>query len=282
MTYDAAWGGPLAVIAGGGTLPRQLADAARASGRDVFVLRIHGEADADFEPYGAEEIRYGDIGRTLGLLKARSCRSVVVAGRVDRPSLTAIRPDWGAVRFMPRIARMMVGGDDDILRRVAAIFAEEGLSLVSPLDVAPDLKATPGALAGLEPDKAALRDIGVGLRAARAIGALDAGQGVVVEGGRAIALEGIEGTDAVIARAGALRAAGRWRSPAPSGVLVKAAKPQQDMRLDVPTIGADTVRAAAAAGLVGIAIEAGRVLTLELTEMRALADGDGLFLWGAE
>ena len=274
--------GPLAVFAGGGALPRQLADAVRASGRDVFVLRIQGEADADFADYPADDIRYGEIGRALGLLKARECRSVVLAGRVDRPSLAAIRPDWGAVKLMPRIARMMVGGDDDVLRRVAALFDEHGLTLVSPLDIAPSLRAPAGRLVGPEPGQAARRDIAVGLKAARAIGALDAGQGVVVDGGRAIALEGIEGTDAVIARAGALRASGRWRSPAPSGVLVKAAKPQQDMRLDVPTIGVDTVRAAAAAGLAGIAIEVGRVLTLEMAEMQALADRHRLFLWGAE
>ena len=281
MTQAAGQEGPLAIFAGGGALPRQLADAARASSREVFVLRVNGEADADFGSHQVEDIRYGEIGRALGLLKARECRRVVLAGRVDRPSLAAIRPDWGAIQLMPRIARIMVGGDDDVLRRVAALFDEHGLTLVSPLDIAPSLSARPGRLAGPEPGKAARRDIAIGLEAARAIGALDAGQGVVVDGGRAIALEGIEGTDAVIARAGALRAAGRWRSPAPSGVLVKAAKPQQDMRLDVPTIGVDTVRAAAAAGLTGIAIEAGRVLTLEMDRMRALADEHRLFLWGA-
>ena len=258
---------PLAIFAGAGDLPAILADVATAQGRHVLAMRIHGEAEPDFVGHETHDIRYGEVGRVLAILKERSCRSVILAGRIDRPSLAALRPDWGAMKLMPRIARIFVGGDDRLLRSVADLMAEHDLNLLSPLDIAPELSAGEGILTKARPDREASADIAVGLRTARMLGQSDAGQSVIVHGGRAVALEGIEGTDAMIARAGSLRSVGRWRAAAPSGILVKTAKPQQDMRLDVPTIGPETVDAAVSAGLAGIAIEAERVLILHRDEV---------------
>lgn len=271
---------PLAIVAGSGALPALLAQAAQETGHPVVIVDLDGEADAGFGRCEVHTLRYGEVGRFLKLLEARDCRTLVMAGGITRPSIAAIRPDWGAVKLMPRVARILMGGDDSLLRGVANLLDEHGLRLVSPLDVAPHLAAPGGLIAGPEPSARLLADIDVGRRTALALGDTDAGQAVIVDAGRAIALEGLEGTDAMIARAGALRTDGRWRSPPRSGVLVKAAKPSQDMRLDVPTIGPDTVLAAHAAGLAGIAVQAGRVLLVERDRLEGLAAERGVFVWG--
>ncbi len=271
---------PLGIFAGSGRLPRYLGDAATRANRAVTVLRLHGETDEPFDDFDAHEVRFGEFGRITKLLAAAGVSEIVFAGGVHRPSIGSIRPDWGGLQLMPKLPRLLMGGDDALLRKVADLLAEYGLTLISPLQIAPELSAEPGLIAGSLPTPTDEAEISVGASTARGLGDVDAGQSVIVERGRAIALEGIEGTDAMITRAGALRASGRWRTGERSGVLVKTAKPSQDMRLDVPTIGPDTVRAAASAGLLGIAVEAGRVMILERPEVETLAREHALFLWG--
>ncbi len=273
-------GRPLGIFAGSGRLPRYLADAARRADRPVTVLRLHGETDEAFDGFNAHEVRFGEFGRITKLLADAGVTEIVFAGGVHRPSLASIRPDWGGLQLMPKLPRLLTGGDDALLRKVADLLAEYGLTLISPLQIAPEITAGIGVLSGRSPTSADHVEIVVGAATARRLGEVDAGQSVIVERGRAIALEGVEGTDAMIARAGTLRQSGRWRTGERSGVLVKTAKPSQDMRLDVPTIGPDTVRAAAAAGLVGIAVEAGRVMILERPAVETLAKEHRLFVWG--
>jgi UDP-2,3-diacylglucosamine hydrolase len=257
-----------------------VAAAARRAGRTPVVFAIEGEADARaFAGFRVLPARWGRIGRLFHSLEEAGCREAVFVGAVARrPDYRAIGLDLHAVRLLPRILPLLRAGDDGLLRGIAAIFAERGISLVSPLAVAPELGAPEGLVAGPAPAGSDRGDVEKASEAARMSGALDIGQGAVAVGGRVVAVEGAEGTDALLARVGELRRSGRI--PARGGVLVKCMKPRQDPRLDLPTIGPDTACAAKAAGLSGVAVEAGRTLLAGRGETIAAFRETGLFLLG--
>jgi DUF1009 family protein len=181
------------------------------------------------------------------------------------------------LKFIPRILQLMRGGDDNLLAGVAAMFQEQGMTLVGPLDVAPDLALPEGLVAGTA-SPAAAAGIAKAAEAARLIGRLDIGQAAVAVAGRVVAVEDAGGTDALLDRVAALRASGRVTST--GGVLVKCAKPQQDLRLDLPTIGPATAENARRAGLDGVAGEAGRALLAGRDETIDAFRRAGLFLYG--
>lgn len=277
---DAPASEPLAILAGGGELPLEVARAAAAAGRRVVVVAIRGEADAAVEAFGAHWVEWGQVGRLLDLLAAQSCRDLVLAGGVvRRPDFRSVAADFGTVRRLPKIVAALSGGDDGLLRRVIGLLEGEGLRVLAVPDVAPSLVLAPGPLGRRGPDTGHRADIARGLSLLATLGPFDVGQAAIVAGGRVVAIEGAEGTDALIDRYGAVRAAGRIARDA-RGVLVKAAKPQQDRRVDLPVIGPETVRRAAAAGLAGIAAESGRVLVVRRDQARAAADDVGLFVVG--
>lgn len=264
--------GKLAIIAGGGDLPRMLIESCRASGREIFVIALRGQADmaiGDNVPHAW--LRLGAAGKALDILRREGVEEVVMAGRVARPSLSSLRPDWRTMRFLMRIGRKGLG-DDGILRAIVREFEEEGIRVIGPDDILSDLKEMEGTLGAVSPDDAALRDIDRGRGVVLALSGADIGQAVVVQDGIVLGVEAVEGTDALLARCGGLRRDG------PGGVLVKMRKAGQETRVDMPTIGPSTVRNAAAAGLRGIAIEANGVLILERDETVRLADEAGLFL----
>jgi DUF1009 family protein len=155
------------------------------------------------------------------------------------------------------------------------------VQVISVQDVVPSLLAVPGPVGKIVPDEASRRDIAAAVKAARLIGSLDIGQGAIAVGGRVVALEGPEGTDAMLARVADLKQAGRV-SAARRGVLVKLCKVQQDVRVDLPSAGLATVRNAHAAGLAGVALEAGRSLLLDAAEVRAYADSHDMFVVGLD
>jgi DUF1009 family protein len=197
----------------------------------------------------------------------------VFVGKVRRPSLKELRPDWRALKVIVK-ATVRALGDDGLLRAVIREFEEGGARVVAPHEVVRDLLAAEGVYGKIQPDRQARIDIARGFAAAKAIGALDIGQAVVVQQGIVIGVEAIEGTDALIARAGPLQREGA------GGVLVKVPKPRQERRIDLPTIGAETVEAAAKAGLRGIAVEAGGALIINRAKVAARADALGLFVVG--
>lgn len=267
----------IGIVAGGGELPALLAAACRASGRSVFLLSLRDHADPDLaRKVAAEdhaEIRLGEAGTGVKLMKRAGVRKVVFCGHVSRPSLSALRPDFATIGMLARIGRRAMG-DDSLLRAIADVIGSEGFEVIGPLDIAPELAAPVGTLTRHRPDDAARADIARGLEVARQMGLCDLGQAVVVQQGIVLAVEAIEGTDAMLARAGTLRRKGA------AGLLVKISKPEQDLRLDLPTIGVGTVASAEAAGLRGIAIEAGRVMVLGREQVVAEADRKGLFVVG--
>ena len=270
-------GAGLGVIAGGGTLPAQVAAAVRAAGRAVFVVGLEGFAEpAALAPWPHAMIRLGAAGRILAALRANHCRDLVLIGPVRRPSLLDLRPDAKGARILARIGRAFFAGDDALLRAVIRVLGEEGFRVIGAHEILAGVLAPPGLLTSAAPDADARADIARARAVARALGAADVGQGAVVQQGLVLAVEAVEGTDAMLARAG------RLARPGPGGVLVKLVKPGQDRRADLPTIGPATIAAAAAAGLRGIAFEAGATILAERAAAVAAANAAGLFLLGLE
>lgn len=266
----------LGILAGGGTLPREVADAALSQGRRVFVVCLDGFADPDlYRDLPHARLRIGAAGAILDRLAAEGVGDVVMVGPVRRPALSEIVPDARGARLIARAGRRALLGDDSLLRAVVGELEAEGFRVIGYETIlGPDALMPPGHLAGPAPDGGALADIARGASVLAALGAADVGQAVVVQQGLVLAIEAIEGTDSMIARAGTLARQGS------GGVLVKLAKPGQEERADRPTIGADTITVAAAAGLRGIAAEAGAVVLAQRRRALEAADTAGLFLIG--
>lgn len=266
--------GVLGVIAGGGSLPLRVAAAAAARGRRVFVLGLEGFADpAQLAPYPHAFTRIGAGGRIIELLREAGVRELVLAGLVKRPGFFDLRPDAAGAALLARIGKAaFFGGDDTLLRAVGRVLEEEGFRLTGAHEVLAGGTAPEGVWTRTGPDPGHEADIVRGVEVARALGRLDVGQAVVVQHGLVLGVEAIEGTDALLARVGPLRRQG------PGGVLVKLLKPGQDARLDMPMIGPATVHNCAAAGLAGIAVEAGRTLVTDSAALVTAADANGLFV----
>jgi len=268
----------LGIIAGGGGVPAIVARAAEAAGRPVVLFGIVGEADPEIESFNHHWLRWGEIGRLFDLLARERVGEVVICGAVNRPDFSAIRVDLGAVLSLPKILSLMVGGDDTVLKNVVRFLEDRDYLVVGAHQVAPELVGGDGSLGRYRPSEDAEADIAKGVEASLMLGRLDIGQAVVAISGRVVAVEGIEGTDELLQRTADLRKRGRLKAAHRSGVLVKAAKPQQDLRVDLPTIGPRTVEMAAAAGLAGIAVEAGRVMIVDRAVTIAAADAARLFI----
>ena len=264
----------LGIIAGGGTLPARLAKACRAGGRDYYFLAIEGHADpsvVEGEPHGW--IRLGDGGKGIARLREENIAELVFAGSVRRPSIRELRPDGYTLRFFARLGGAWIG-DDSLLSAIVKTLEKEGFSVIGPEALLEGCLSAAGPYGRVVPDDDARRDIERGFEVVRAMGALDIGQAAVVQQGIVLGVEGAEGTDELIRRCGRLQRQG------PGGVLVKARKPGQERRIDLPTIGADTVDLAIASGLRGIAVEAGGALVFDRERMAGLADDAGLFVVG--
>ena len=275
--------GRLAIIAGSGKLPLFLAEAARAAGEDPFVLRLKNEADDIWQGFDNAVIGVGDMAGLSALFRKHDIRRVVMSGAVKRrPAFGEIRVNLKSLLKLPMALKtLLAGGDDAVLRMVISLIEAQGCEVLGAHEILPELLATVGPLGEVSPDADDERDIEKAAEAAEALGRLDVGQGAVAVGGRIVALEGVEGTDAMLARIQGLRAEGRI-SRRRKGVLVKLCKPQQDLRADLPTIGVSTVENARAAGLAGIAVEAGRALVVEREAMIAAANAAGLFVVGLD
>jgi UDP-2,3-diacylglucosamine hydrolase len=267
----------LGIIAGGGVLPAKIAAAAQAAGRQVYIVGLEGFADpAVLRPWPHEIHRLGAAARIIAALRQHGCQDLVMIGPVRRPSLLDLRPDTEAAKLLARIGRAAFAGDDGLLAAVIRVLTEEGFRVLGAQEIMREVVAPAGILTRIRPDAQAMADIDRGVRVARLLGSADVGQGCVVQQGLVLALEAIEGTDAMLMRAGTLRRDGV------GGVLVKLAKPGQDTRADLPAIGPDTVRNAAAAGLRGVAFEAKATILAEREACLAAADAAGLFLIGLD
>ncbi|MEX3008780.1 LpxI family protein [Hoeflea sp. TYP-13] len=273
----------LAIIAGRGRLPLDIARAARGNGDNPFIIALEGEASDIPAEFDQARAGLGDAARIFSLLNKNNIDRVVMSGGVNRrPEIGELRPPLRLLRFIPRIIRALSqAGDDKLLRSVISIIEASGCRVVGAQEVVPGLLAQLGSLTNNKPGAKDWDNIAAGCAGANALGALDVGQGAVAVGGRIVALEGAEGTDAMLTRVAELREKGRI-SANRMGVLVKLCKPQQDERADLPTVGPDTVRNAHAAGLSGIAVDAGRAFILERDLVVEEADRLGLFVVGVD
>lgn len=274
VTASVTGEGPLGILAAGGALPAEVARAVQASGRRVIMLALIGVASPDLAAFNPIWLKRGQLGRLFRACRAHGVRQLVLIGGMDRRMPRVSECDLTGLWQAWRHRDLLRAGDDSVLRRVARLLEPGGLTLVGAAEVAPGLLAPAGAMGAFAPPDASLIDIATGLAAARDLGRRDVGQGVVVANGVIVASETSDGTDAMLQ---SLTTSGAARG----GVLVKCLKPQQDRRFDMPAIGPGTVAVARAAGLAGIAVEAGATLIAERARTLADADAAGQFVFGA-
>jgi len=272
---------PLGIICGSGALPLAVADAVARSGRPIMLFGVRGWADPRaLARYPHHLIEFGQYGRFRRLALEAKCREFVMIGKVLRPALKQIRLDWPTIWRLPRILSMFRGGDDHLLSTFGRMLEAEGFRLVGAHEVAPEILMPEGALGERVPGERDRADIAHGLALIAAMGPFDVGQAVVVADNHVLGVEAAEGTDHLLERIAALRAEGRIRTPAGTGVLIKAPKPAQDRRFDLPSIGPQTVTGVARAGLAGIAVAAGSAVIAQVDEVAAAADKAELFVMG--
>jgi DUF1009 family protein len=271
----------LGLIAGGGELPRAVAQAVRAAGRDVFVVPLVGSVTEDWvRDFPHEFLSPGEPGRIVKAMRGAGVSQVLLAGRVDRPKFSEMKLDAKGMLLLPKAIAAARQGDDSLLRFIVGICEDEGFTAVSVAEAAPALVAPDGLLGRVAPDGEHQADILQAFKIVHALGALDVGQAAVVCEGLTLTVEAAEGTDAMLARIPSLRESLRGTADKKRGVLVKALKPTQDRKTDLPVVGVQTVRNAAAAYLAGIALEAGAALVLDKAAVAAEADRLGLFVIG--
>jgi len=263
---------PLGLIAGNGRFPFLVAQAARRSGRRVVTVAIREEAAPELsaEVDALHWVGVGQLGRCIEVLRAAGATEAVMAGQVKhRQIFSDVVPD---LTLMAVLARLAVKSTDTLIGGVADALARAGIQLLSSVALLADQLATAGAMTARKPNRDQRQDLAYGRRIARALGELDLGQTVVVKSGAVVALEAMEGTDEVIRRAG--------RIAGPGTVVVKTAKPRQDLRFDVPVVGPDTLVAMRDARSEVLALDAGRTLIVDRGEFLARADQEAIAVWG--
>ena len=266
---------PIGLIAGWGSFPIEVAQSLVAQGDSVCCVAINGHASSQLESI-CEDVQWsgiGKIGRHLKYFRRQGVRQVTMAGKLFKSELLFsgslwIRhaPDLLCIRtFAPLLfGRSCDARDDRLLTAVTNVYLSRGIEVCAATDFAPELLVKHGILVGKSPSKKIQSDIEMGWKVARTMGGMDIGQSITIKDGTVIAVEAIEGTDACIERTGELCGRGGWS-------LVKVSKPNQDMRFDVPTIGAQTVQRVADAGGAMIAIEAHKTIVVERDQTFALA-----------
>jgi UDP-2,3-diacylglucosamine hydrolase len=274
----------LGLIAGNGRFPFLLLDAARAHGLDVVVAAIKEETFPEIDERAAREPEHvrvhwmslGELSRLIETFQREGVTRAVMAGQVKHKQIfSSIRPDW---RLAKLLLNLRTRNTDMLLGAVAKVLGDEGIELISSTEFLEPMLAAEGVLTERFPDEMERRDISYGLTVARGIAGFDLGQTVVIAAGACVAVEAMEGTDATIARAGALF---RSLEDAASTLerrltVVKVAKPNQDMRFDVPVVGLPTIEAMRAAGATCLCVEAGRTLLFDREAMVAAADEAGI------
>ncbi len=268
----------LGIIAGGGALPVRIAASCRARAGGFHVIRIAGSADESLAGLPGDDCAMGEAGKILRILKNQQCDAVVFAGTVRRPNFKTLKADWRGAALLPKVIAAAARGDGALLNVLVETVESEGMIVIGAEEATQGLAAPAGALGARRPSENDFADIKKAAAVIRALGAFDIGQGAVVSGGLVLAVEAAEGTDAMLERCVGLTGAGKDENRA--GVLVKRPKPGQELRIDLPAIGPETVRRAHAAGLRGIAVEAGVALIIDREDVIGAADDTGLFVYG--
>ncbi|MGB9625963.1 MAG: LpxI family protein [Phycisphaerae bacterium] len=271
--------GRIGLIAGAGRFPFLVAQGARQAGHEVVIVGLRGLADPSLREladrfYWSGVVR---LGRWIRIFRREGVARAIMAGSVrkremyGRFRLLRYLPDWTTIRLWFFVAADK--RNDTLLRAAADEMQRKGVTLSNSVEFCPDHLARPGVMTRLQPSAAQHRDAEFGWRIAKEIGRLDIGQAVAVKEQEVIAVEAIEGTDDMIRRAGALCRSGGW-------TLVKVAKPDQDMRFDVPTVGVNTIENLHAHGARMLVVEAGKTLMVDREKVVAAAERLGIVLMG--
>lgn len=266
----------IALLAGGGALPEIVASSCRHQGRDLLIIGFNGFTDPILlKKYPSQLVRLGQIGKVLALLKKNKIDQIVFAGHVTRPAFSQIRPDWQGLKLLWTLRKKRMG-DDGLLRTLSGFFEKHGVQLIGADQLVPDSIMPHGILTTQKPSAEELKDIAYGQKILKTWGDLDQGQAIVIQQGLVLGVEAIEGTDELIKRCSA------YKRPGSKPILIKTKKPKQDRRLDLPTIGENTIKNAIAAGYAGIAVQAGDALFLQPSICVEQADQNGLFIIGID
>lgn len=271
---------PLGIIAGLGDLPVQVAEAAVERGQGVYVLRLKGFEEPALARFPGQVAGIAELGKAFKAFRNAGCKQVCFAGIVKRPDFQALKPDLKGISLLPKAIAAARDGDDALLRFMIDVFESEGFEVIGADEAAQSLTLKAGVFAGAEPTNVQMEDLKKAASIATQMGLLDIGQGAIVANGLVLCVEAQEGTDEMLRRCATLPAQIRGSKDAPLGVLVKRPKPQQERRIDLPTIGLKTLDGAAEAGLAGIGFEADGALLLNVDTLRARAEKLGLFLYG--
>ena len=268
----------LGIIAGGGSLPIELAHYCQSHQHDFYMIRLAGMADEGCDEFPGMDCTIAEIGTIFRALREQECDGVVMGGNVQRPNFSTLKPDWRGAALLPKFVSTAMKGDGALLTAIVSEFEAEGFLVIGADEVLDHVTPPPGALGDYEPDQKDLLDIKKAAAIVRALGPYDVGQGAVVSDGQVLGIEAAEGTDDLLLRCAHLLH--RLSITPPRGVLVKLPKPDQELRVDLPTIGVKTIINASHAGLRGVALLVDKALILNRSEMLAVAREKKLFVYG--
>ncbi|MEM9285598.1 MAG: UDP-2,3-diacylglucosamine diphosphatase LpxI [Pseudomonadota bacterium] len=279
---DGTWS-RLGILAGGGALPLRVAEAEAKAGREPFIVRLTDE-EGPITAYPNETVQIGELGRVIKRLRKEGCDAVCLAGQLKRPNFASIKADWRGAMVLPKVVAAARKGDGAILDVMVNVFEGEGFRVIGAEAASERLLLPVGALGDHQPNPDHLTDMAKGAGVIAALGPFDVGQGAVVRRGFVLAIEAAEGTDAMLLRCADLPNSLKGFEPGEEqslvGVLVKCPKPGQELRVDLPTIGVETMERAAAAGLAGVAAQAQHALIIDRDDVVAKANALGLFIYG--
>lgn len=267
----------LGIIAGKGQLPQKIIAACERDNKEFFVIAIKGQTEKSLvKNIPHKWVKLGQTEETIKILKSENVTEIVMGGGIKRPGIFDIKPDLRTMQIVAEVGISSLG-DDTLLRAITRELEKEGFEIVGAHQIAPEILTPYGCLTSKEPTAENKSDLEEGIKVTKTLGSLDIGQAAIIQQGVVIAVEAVEGTDATIARYKKHKYSSGYR-----GVLVKSSKPEQDKRLDLPTIGPKTIKEAYNAGLAGVAVEAGASIILDQEDVIKLADKLGLFVIGYE
>ena len=264
----------LGMLAGGGMMPVEIIKHCNNQGREIFVVGI--------EPYAREEelkdaphifAKMGEAGKILKAMAKNNVHEIVLAGGIKRPSFKELIPDWEGAKLMAKLAIKKMS-DNNLFIAAMDEIERHGFKVVGIEEVVPEMMFSEGLYGKVKPSAEDMDDIQRGITVAKALGAVEVGQAVVVQEGMVLAVEAVEGTDMMLARAATVKKQGK------APVMVKVLKPGQDMRVDLPAIGLLTIEQLKKYGMKGIAVEAGGILLIEREAVIKMADESGIFIIG--
>ena len=255
-------------------MPVEIIKHCNSTGREIFVVGVEPFAKED-ELKDAPHIfaKIGEAGKILNAMTKNGVRDIVLAGGIKRPSFKELIPDWKGAKMMAKLAIKKMS-DDDMFRAIIDEIESNGFKIVGIEEVVPQMLFSEGIYGKVKPSAADMDDIQRGVTVAKALGAVDVGQAVVVQEGMVLAVEAIEGTDMMLSRAYTVKKKGK------APVMVKVLKPGQDLRVDLPAIGLQTIEQLKKYEIKGIAVEAGGILLIEREAVIKMADEAGIFITG--